>query len=253
MQHEAFHRYSEVVRTACRAVTPTSLRPEAFFVARFGVLTLAYSGWPESLAGLKTVLAAALPSVPAENPGSRWPKTTLAALRDGERLSEEDVVQLREATAEATTCLFRNPGPIPVDFLSVVELGDRAMERVGRVESIRLEGERDAGTVARASRVAVNAVLAQWKREGLSRYVPDLMAEGHRESHYRGGLHEVSLLVHIGDGIPCTQPFRDAVEARLPGRYAWLQPAAYHVTLRTLGRLGPDGDFGAPAPSAQNA
>lgn len=241
MQHEAFHRYSEAVRAASRAMRPTLLRPEAFFVARYGVLTLAFSGWPESLARLKGALADALPAMPSENPGSRWPKTTLAALRDGERLSQDDVVRLREATAEATTCLFRNVAPVPVDFLSVVELRDRAMERVGRIESIRLAGDRDAGTIARSSRAAVNGVLAQWRREGLSRYVPDLIADGHRESHYRAALHEISLLVHVGDTMPCVRPFREAVEARLPGRYAWMEPSAYHVTLRTLGRLEPEG------------
>ena len=143
-----FDRVAEAVREVCRFVRPTRLRPEAFFVARSGVLTLAFSGYTEALIRFKAELEGAIPGISAENPGSRWPKTTLGALRDGETLDEEDVVRLREATSEGTTCLYRRGEPIPVGVLSLVELRDRAMERVGRVESIRLVGPLDSSPVA---------------------------------------------------------------------------------------------------------
>ena len=232
-----FDGISEAVREVCRFVRPTRLRPEAFFVARSGVLTLAFSGYTEALIRLKAELEGAIPGIAAENPGSRWPKTTLAALRDGENLDEDDVVRLREATAEGTTCLYRREEPFPVGLLSLVELRDRAMERVGRVESIRLVGPVDYSPVAPRSRASVNAVLSQWRREGLSRYVPDILRSGYRESHYRGAIEELSLVIHVGPAIPCVDVFRNAVESRMPGKYAWLSKTAYHVTVRNLVRI----------------
>ena len=57
------------------------LRPQTYFVAWNGVLTLVYDGFPPVLAGIKARLNAE-DALPPENFGSRWPKTTLAALRD---------------------------------------------------------------------------------------------------------------------------------------------------------------------------
>ena len=57
------------------------LRPQTYFVAWNGVLTLVYEGFPPVLAGIKARLNEE-DGLPPENFGSRWPKTTLAALHD---------------------------------------------------------------------------------------------------------------------------------------------------------------------------
>lgn len=79
---------------ALEAARPCCLQPLAFFVSWQGVLTLAYSGFPPALLGLKAAVDAAAPALPAESPGSRWPKTSLACLRDGRRLTPDQLATL---------------------------------------------------------------------------------------------------------------------------------------------------------------
>ena len=45
------------------------------------------------------------PALKAENPGSRWPKTTLAALRDRARLTPEQLQQLNGICRCALDCV----------------------------------------------------------------------------------------------------------------------------------------------------
>ncbi len=52
------------------------------------------SGFPRALLDLKDALADTCKGLPPENPGSKWPKTTLGALRDGTRLTPEQLQQL---------------------------------------------------------------------------------------------------------------------------------------------------------------
>ena len=44
-------------------------------------------GFPPAITQLKKVLERMHPTLPKENPGSRWPKTSLGALRDKKRLT----------------------------------------------------------------------------------------------------------------------------------------------------------------------
>ena len=52
------------------------------------------SGFPRALLDLKDALADTCKGLAPENPGSKWPKTTLGALRDGTRLTPEQLQQL---------------------------------------------------------------------------------------------------------------------------------------------------------------
>jgi hypothetical protein len=70
------------------------LRPFSFFVSWQGVITLAYKGFPPALVNLKKDLTDYFQHLPKENPGSRWPKTSLGALKDGQRLTPEQLEQL---------------------------------------------------------------------------------------------------------------------------------------------------------------
>ncbi len=56
--------------------------------------TSARSGFPKALIDLKGALVANCAALPPESPGSKWPKTTLGALRDGVRLTPEQLQQL---------------------------------------------------------------------------------------------------------------------------------------------------------------
>lgn len=236
-----FDQVSEQLTGLAGRTPETRLRPEAFFVARAGVLTLAYRGFPVPVLAFKRELERVLPGIPDEYPGSRWPKTTLAALIESDPLTPDEIVLLREATQEGTVCLSRLRRGMRVEALHLVELHCRSMERVGRRAVLPLGGGVDDGKVPAEHRAVVNEVLTQWRREGLARYVPELMRTEYRESHYRRAYRELSLVVAVGASFPCMDRFRDAVERRLPGRYAWFRPDSLHVTVRSLGPLTADG------------
>lgn len=54
------------------------------------------SGFPPQLELLKEELISISGALPMENPGSRWPKTTLGALKDDVRLTPDQLTQLTE-------------------------------------------------------------------------------------------------------------------------------------------------------------
>ena len=62
------------------------LRAKAFFLAWGGVLTIAFEGWPTPILTLKSSLDSYGPDkvlrLEKENFGSKWPKSTLAAIHD---------------------------------------------------------------------------------------------------------------------------------------------------------------------------
>lgn len=126
--------------------TPCVLRPFAFFVSWQGVLTLAYRGFPEPLVALKAGLADYYGGLPEENPGSRWPKTSLGALKDGRRLTPE---QLKKLNAVCWECsgVFQTPGAprqqaVLVDRLSSVIYECRSLERQISKHVMRINGPR---------------------------------------------------------------------------------------------------------------
>ena len=51
-------------------------------------------GFPPAITQLKAVLERMHPTLPKENPGSRWPKTSLGALRDRKRLTPHQLERL---------------------------------------------------------------------------------------------------------------------------------------------------------------
>eukprot|EP00929_Paragymnodinium_shiwhaense_P038333 TRINITY_DN20266_c0_g1_i3.p1 TRINITY_DN20266_c0_g1~~TRINITY_DN20266_c0_g1_i3.p1 ORF type:complete len:157 (+),score=22.08 TRINITY_DN20266_c0_g1_i3:88-558(+) len=82
---------------------PAELTARAFFPAFGAVLTLAYDGWPPSLADFKAELASSHAALPPERMGSKWPKTTLGALREGSgALSREEFATLTDVCRKAS-------------------------------------------------------------------------------------------------------------------------------------------------------
>eukprot|EP00882_Tetradesmus_deserticola_P029488 GHRQ01033033.1.p1 GENE.GHRQ01033033.1~~GHRQ01033033.1.p1 ORF type:complete len:259 (+),score=30.91 GHRQ01033033.1:84-779(+) len=85
------------------------LRPYCFFVSWQGVLTLAYRGFPPALASLKQQISDFYQSLSKESPGSRWPKTSLAAVREGRRLTPAQLQRLNQLCREQSG-IFQTPG-----------------------------------------------------------------------------------------------------------------------------------------------
>ncbi len=57
-------------------------------------------GFPPAITQLKGVFERMHPTLPKENPGSRWPKTSLGALRDAKRLTPDQLKLLLKICRE---------------------------------------------------------------------------------------------------------------------------------------------------------
>ena len=209
------------------------LRPQTYFVAWNGVLALVYDGFPPVLAGIKARLNEE-DDLPPENFGSRWPKTTLAALHDdAPPLSLPELTSLRALCEEHALQLSLR---VPVSSLSVVSYDQRGLESVRERSDVALGSAVDDSEPSDAERERVRGVLDEWS--DLEAYLPRVNAPGSRISSYRESSPQGSTLVAFIGASELRElvaQFRSAVDALLPGRYAWLDVASLHCTVRALG------------------
>jgi hypothetical protein len=71
--------------------TVSEMRALQFFVSWNGVLCLVFKGFPRPLECLKRAIKDRCAPIPPENPGSRWPKISLAAVRPNLRLTPDQL------------------------------------------------------------------------------------------------------------------------------------------------------------------
>ena len=209
------------------------LRPQTYFVAWNGVLTLVYAGFPPMLAGIKARLNEE-DGLPPENFGSRWPKTTLAALHDdAPPLSLAELTSMRALCEEHASKLSLR---VPVSSLSFVSYDQRGLESGVTRSDVALGSTVDDAEPSDAERERVRGVLDEWS--DLETYLPRVNAPGSRIGSYResspAGRTLVAFVGTFGLRELVAQ-FRSAVDALLPGRYAWLDDASLHCTVRALG------------------
>ena len=209
------------------------LRPQTYFVAWNGVLTLVYDGFPPVLAGSKAWLNEE-DGLPPENFGSRWPKTTLAALHDdAPPLSLAELTSLRALCEEHASQLSLR---VPVSSLSFVSYDQRGLESVRERSDVALGSTADDSEPSAAEQARVRGVLDEWS--DLETYLPRVNAPGSRIGSYRESSPQGSTLVAFIGASELRElvaQFRSAVDALLPGRYAWLDDASLHCTVRALG------------------
>ena len=279
------------VEALVRRTPRTHLTPLAFMVSWQGVLTLAYRwggslgeggrgrrmgvgragrgatptpptlspplllrGFPPALERLKAAINAAHPGLPAEAAGALWPKTSLAALRDGARLTPAQLDTVTAICDDASAAL-RYEGDrasVPVDAATVAVFACRSLERLVSATDIEFDASvavDDAPPTA-AAEARVAAIVAEPTDPD---YWFAASRDGHRASHYRGDAVGATLVVrhrmhapgeHVtgGDGHPVgaarlarvVADFRARVDAALPGAYVWFEPESRHVTLRGL-------------------
>lgn len=212
--------------------SPCLVHPLQFFVAWQGVITLAYSGFPPSLAALKKGLAEAHPGLGPENPGSRWPKTSLGALKEGKRLSLDNLRTLKKLCSAASSHLVGQP--IKVEHLSAVTYECRSLEKLLTEQQLPLSGRTDESTPSQEELDSTQAVLNEFREEGLDDYWYHVSKDGSRESHYRGKAVGATL-VHFLDHVPeAVMAFQESVDAALPGMYTWFDHSSLHMTVRAL-------------------
>ena len=233
------------IAAMCEDCEPCELRPRAFFVAWSGVMTLAWQGFPPVLAGLKRRIAETFPALPPEKPGSKWPKTTLGCLKEGARLTPDQLRKLTQlcekffilpaADPQLSPLATSSPFFMPVDSLSVVLFQCRSLERVLSEHEVRLGGQtRRRDRPAKYEETAVDRVLRESSVENLERYWPLAARDGGREGHYRDVNFGATLVARLKSLPYRVEQFRRAVDAALPGMYVWFSDDSLHVTLRGL-------------------
>eukprot|EP00928_Gymnodinium_smaydae_P042815 TRINITY_DN28802_c0_g1_i1.p1 TRINITY_DN28802_c0_g1~~TRINITY_DN28802_c0_g1_i1.p1 ORF type:complete len:264 (-),score=31.99 TRINITY_DN28802_c0_g1_i1:205-894(-) len=211
------------------ACGPFTLRPRQYLVAWSGVIVLAYDGWPAEVEMFKDQLLSTLPLKP-ENPGSVWPKTSLAALRDGMRLEPQQLEVLKQICADATNQLLQTDWSLDVKTLCSTTFACRSQERLLCSVPITLGG-RPGGLASPTSKAYVDKVIDEYKSED---YWLQASRDGSRESHYRGAVLGNSLVAFITDVPPGMSSLRSQVDAALPGCYEWFSEISLHCTIRGL-------------------
>ena len=199
------------------------------------MLTLAFAGFPPALESLKAALDAHHGgALPAENPGSRWPKSSLGCLVDGRRLTPAELQTLRGICAAHQAALQAAP-PLEVAQLQLVLFGCRSLERRVACQRLPLSPPLDAAPPSPAAAAAAAATLAEFEPQRLQAYWADVARDGSRETHYRGAARGATLVAPLHAAYTAQlAKFRKAVDAELPGAYAWFADDSLHVTVRAL-------------------
>jgi hypothetical protein len=217
-----------------RVVTPDTpsamMRPASFFLAGSGVLTLAFDGFTPGLHALKKGLSQGLRP---EDPGSLWPKVTLAALAGKGALSLSELQSVWRATERAGSLLAADPCFVLVNQVWVVEALVKSLELTGASTSFQL-ASRTESEVEESHRAYVQAVLGQWNAHPSSVYLAELGKCGHRREHYQRPCRAMSLVSYVPDHISGISDLKERLSRTLPGRFHWFEPASRHLTIRTL-------------------
>ena len=210
-----------------------------FFPARDGVLTLVYAGFPSPLVEIKNLLEEMLPGLGPEDEGSKWPKTTLAAVRDGTTLDPDRVARLLQLCAEANEQLEKTPVRVPVLSIDVVRYMCRSLERDKTPVRLEFDAIMSDNSVPSTHLEAVEGVLEQADEPHVRSYAPQVGGSGHRCSHYRERSTGWSLVVSspVGELEP-VRLFRSRVENALPDVFSWFASNSLHVTVRSLNPTG---------------
>ncbi len=215
----------------------TTLKPVGFFLARSGVLTLAYEGFCSSLLSLKDEIEDSIPDVGIEHSGSKWPKTSLGALRAGTVLTIEEIEELHTLCLGWDTAIRKAECVLTVDKLFLVDYNCRSLERFRSQVPLKFGSEQTAESRFLPSWHLrdVDDVLAQFNVENLKEYSKEIQLTGNHEDHYRSQASGSTLVFRINSfELPFISGFIEDVEQLLPDHYAWFEPSSLHVTIRHL-------------------
>ncbi|MBN2533925.1 MAG: hypothetical protein JXB88_13630 [Spirochaetales bacterium] len=222
------HIISEIVHPRQK----TRVEAGQFFISWNGVPTLAYRGFSPVLLDIKKEITTRLPCLKKENSGSKWPKTTLGALRDERTLSMDDLFTLRDI-CDSMNPLLQNL-TFKIDKLDIVIFYCRSLEQRLLTAPIPLAGQEDTTPPPWEHLDKVSATMKQFARDCLSDYLPVIQKPGNRESHYRDPFIEATLIYDLEDIPEAVTKFREKVDQELPGMYCWFDDKSLHMTVRAL-------------------
>eukprot|EP00201_Polytomella_parva_P012198 CAMPEP_0175066552 /NCGR_PEP_ID=MMETSP0052_2-20121109/16573_1 /TAXON_ID=51329 ORGANISM="Polytomella parva, Strain SAG 63-3" /NCGR_SAMPLE_ID=MMETSP0052_2 /ASSEMBLY_ACC=CAM_ASM_000194 /LENGTH=282 /DNA_ID=CAMNT_0016333269 /DNA_START=99 /DNA_END=947 /DNA_ORIENTATION=- len=186
----------------CRLTPRCIIHPFRFFVSWQGVLTLAYSGFPPAILDLKHRIAS-LPGIPQEYNGSKWPKTSLACLRDNCRLTPEMYKKLNDICKEESKSLLislgnyqefdSNGDGLVLDSLSSVFYECRCLERrlLTHVTPLDSSLPLDERPVSEEEHANLLRVISSADEPD---YWFHVSRDGSREAHYKGSALGLTLV-----------------------------------------------------------
>ena len=190
----------QIVKEIICSKPQTIVKPREFFMAWSGVLTLAYQGFTPTLLDVKKELVQKISGIKPENPGSKWPKTTLGVLRDGEKLSLDDLCLLRKICDKFNTEINKKKFVFNIDQLQVVVFQCRTIEKRLVTYQIDLNpNEFDDNDPPERHIEDVNETMKQFSDSRLKEYWSDVSRPGNRESHYRMPHIESTLIYDLPD------------------------------------------------------
>lgn len=222
----------EIIPSIVAAHQKTIISTSQFFISWNGVPVLAYTGFSPVLQDIKTQIASRLPGLPMENPGSRWPKTTLGALRDNKTLTKDDLTVLKAICRTFTPQLCHQH--LEIDNLSIVLYYWTSLEKRLSTEVIPLSEPRDLSLPAKDDQDKVTDILNQFSGENIDNYLPKVQMQSHRESYYRTPSIGASLVCDVEKFHDIIMRFKYDVDRQLPDTFCWFNTNSLHMTIRVL-------------------
>jgi len=214
----------------------TALRFQGFMVAWDGVLTLAYAGFPSPLVDLKKRIMEQFPDLSTENPGSKWPKTTLGALADDSPPLDLSQLRTLKTICEKHNEELKGAAPLHIGKLAVVVFYCCSLEKRVLTHSIDLQQGEAIVDITQEQSSKVNDILAEFGDDQLDHYIKRVNTTRNRVSHYRNPRVGCTLVFELPQPLPdVLNSFRASVDQALgKGFYEWFDPSSLHVTVRGL-------------------
>ncbi len=220
----------------------TSVFANQFFIPWASVATLAYTGFSRTLLSIKQKIEEEIPGLTPENPGSKWPKTSLGCLREHVKLSDNQVRKLRKICEQKSIELKKiekSDQILKVIELHFVTFHCRTLERRLISQPMRLEGVRFINDQSPQQHLMnVSNLMAAFCEEQHEQYYPGLAPKGRTiDTYYRAPHVESTLVYDIKPStslIEIIENFKIAVDIELPDCYEWFDPQSWHMTVRAL-------------------
>lgn len=221
-----------IVADIVKNARKTKMKLGQFFISWNGVATLAYEGFTPSLLTIKKKIDAYVPGLCKENPGTKWPKTTLGALRDDKILSWDDMLELRRI-CDTYNKKLKNLS-FDIDALSIVLFHCRSLERRLSTQIVSLDDSYDFTPSPKVELDNVTQTMNQFAESRLIEYFPKIQQQGNRESHYRSPFIESALVYDLLTIPEPATEFKNEIDNALPGMYCWFEDGSLHMTVRAL-------------------
>jgi len=197
---------AEILSKSSSTINTCHIRPHPecpLFVAWNGVIVLVYAGFPPSLITTKEQLSSVggngLPKLKQENFGSKWPKTTMAAVFDNAPdMTIEELTRLKQMCQDYGKKIADSiSNAIRINQLSLVQYECRSLEKLYHRVDISLDNDTGFAYATHLQpsvkeREVVNSVVGEWSRSPLEEYLPKVNQPGSRMSSYRQSLSSSS-------------------------------------------------------------